>query len=309
MARTILGRGAGGDLVRNVQQALVNAGYNTNGIDGKYGNGTTSAVSAFQTAQNLPATGTVDDVTWQALMNAPIPSTTLRSLQLTASFEGQGYTLAVGNFDGALLTWGIVGFTLSGGEIPKIINAVNLSDPSLVRQAFGTDAESLLQMLAADVATQTAWANQYSIMPGGTLCEPWKACFATFGSYPAVQQAQITQVQTMYMAPAVETASRLGLTSELGLALCFDIHVQDGGIKPQALASIQSQQTPGMAESDLLPIIANAVADLASERWQNAVRARKMAIATGSGTVNGMPYTLDNWGLNIAYQASELVAS
>src|SRR6476620_49640 len=135
--RTLLANGAVGDLVKEIQSALKNAGFDTQGIDGWYGKDTANAVLAFQQAHSLLATGTIDEATWPVLMHVPVPAVSQRSLQLTAAFEGHGFELVVGNFDGALLTWGIIGFTLASGEIQEIISAINDSEPQLIDQAFG----------------------------------------------------------------------------------------------------------------------------------------------------------------------------
>jgi len=55
--------------------------------------------------------------------------------------------LAVGNFDGALLTWGIIGFTMTSGEQKKILLAVNQSHPELIQQAFGAKSGELLKLM------------------------------------------------------------------------------------------------------------------------------------------------------------------
>lgn len=44
-------------------------------------------------------------------MDADIPAALDRSLQVTAAFEGHGFGMLQGNWDGAWLTWGIIGFT------------------------------------------------------------------------------------------------------------------------------------------------------------------------------------------------------
>jgi hypothetical protein len=307
MARTILGQGSHGQLVQNVQQQLVNAGFNTNGIDGSYGGGTSGAVNAYQGSQGLPATGTLDDGTWAPLMQTAIPSAYERALQVTASFEGHGFQLAQGNFDGAWLTWGIIGFTMSNGEVQKIINGVNAADATLVPQAFGDNAAQLLEIMQGDAADQKAWAIA-NTTPNGGLAEPWKTQFAAFGALPAVQQEQLLLAQNEYLVPAIATGKGLALTSELALGLCFDIHVQNGGISSAAMASINSQKTDGMSEADLLPIIANAVANSARAAYQADVRSRKMTYATGQGTVHGGNYVLDNWGLRIDIDAAELTS-
>jgi len=305
MTRILFGDGAIGDIIKQLQQALTAAGFSTNGVDGWYGNGTHKAVSSFQTSKAIPSTGLVDDSLWPMLMTSPIPTVAQRALQLTASFEGHGFGLAEGNFDGALLTWGIIGFTMGAGEVQEIVLAINNSHPEIVQQVFASYTDELIGIMQASRAAQTTWANQHTLT-NGSLAEPWKTMFGTFGSYAEVQAEQMNHVQSDYMSPAIQTAKSLGLSSELGLALCFDIHVQDGGIKNTAMQQVQQNSRPGMAESDLRVVVANAVADWATPAWIDDVRARKLAIANGQGTVHGHLFVMENCGLSGNFNAPEL---
>jgi len=306
--RTIQGVGAFGDLVRQIQTQLNSQGFNTGGVDGQYGGNTSKAVSGFQTGQGTNATGTVDDQTWASLMQAPVPPVAMRSLQLTASFEGHGFTLAVGNFDGAGITWGIIGFNLKSGTLQQIVLSVNASNPEVVTLAFGANAAQLLQVVQDTQSNQMAWANSITV-GGRSLAQPWLGMFAAFGSNPVVQAAQVALVNSKYMNPAIQLAQQYGLTSELGLALCFDIRVQNGSINAAAAAQIAAQQTPGMPEAQLLSIIATAVGQNANPNYVTDVLSRKTTIATGAGEVHGGNYVLVNWGLEVDYQAAELTGS
>jgi hypothetical protein len=304
--RTLFAMGAHGDLVREIQQNLAQRGFSPGKVDGDYGPATTVAVTQFQTANAQPKTGSVDEATWTPLMNRPVPSVSERSLQLTSAFEGHGFGLAVGNFDGALLTWGIIGFTLISGGIQEIVLNVNRQFPAVVRQAFGENTEELLQLMQADRAVQTAWANAHTVN-GRALAEPWKSMFAAFGAAPEVQAEQLKRVQSVYMLPAIATARKLGFTSELGLALCFDVHVQNGGIKSATMAEL-APKLPGLPEAQARVLVANAVADSARPQYREDVRSRKLAVATGRGKVHGRQYDLVNWGLDGAIPAGELAA-
>lgn len=66
-SNVVLQPGDSGSSVRDLQTRLTNNGYSTNGIDGAYGGGTARAVSAFQSAMGLTATGTLDTRTERAL--------------------------------------------------------------------------------------------------------------------------------------------------------------------------------------------------------------------------------------------------
>lgn len=303
--RTLFAIGAIGELVTRIQGTLTEAGFDPKGTDGWYGQDTANAIFAFQQANSLAATGTLDDVAWPVLMRSQVPAVSERSLQLTAAFEGHGFRLAMGNFDGALLTWGIIGFTLLSGEIQQIVLAINGSASQRIDQAFANNKAELLQLMTASNSDQASWANAHTL-PNGGLVEPWRTMFATFGSFAEVQAEQLKHVQADYLTPAIQTAKQLGLSSELGLALAFDIHVQDGGINNTALAKIQQQSTSNMAEADLRVIVANAVADSSRPAYREDVRKRKLAIAQGQGQVHGQNYLLGNWGLDGRFPADEL---
>jgi peptidoglycan hydrolase-like protein with peptidoglycan-binding domain len=67
--------------VRNVQQRLVDAGFVPEGqrrgfADGAWGRNTAAAITRFQQANNLPATGLLDDATGRALFGMPTPGPT-----------------------------------------------------------------------------------------------------------------------------------------------------------------------------------------------------------------------------------------
>jgi len=306
--RTLLGTGATGSLVREVQCALSARGLYSGVPDSVFGPVTSKGVQAFQQSQRLGATGIVDNLTWPSLMHKPVPTVSDRSIQLTSCFEGHGFGSGVGNFDGALLTWGIVGFTLASGSIQSIVQSVYRTYPEKVRETFGNYTDELMNLMTASRTDQTRWANDHTV-GGRQLAEPWKTMFANFGAVPEVQQVQLKRVQRSYMQPAIQTAAKLGLASELGLALCYDIHVQNGGVRPAAAAIISQMYDSGQPEDKLRTRLAQLVADSASTQWRTDVLGRKMAIATGQGNVHGRNYILDNWGLNAQFPSFEVVAA
>ena len=235
--RLLFGRGCRGRIVRSIQERLRAGGYYTGIIDGIYGGGTERGVSECQRRTRLPTTGSIDDTTWRALMSKTIPTVFERALQLTAAFEGHGFGAVEGNWDGAWLTWGIVGFTLKDGEIAKILLGVEKTDSNLLGDAFGEQTARLRAVLRAGPATQETWAN--SISEGANVKEPWRSGFERLGNQMVVQTLQLERARSAYFVPALRTAAAFHLTSERGLALAFDIHVQDGGIDSAALAAIR----------------------------------------------------------------------
>ena len=300
MSRILLARRARGELVRKAQAGLVSLSLDPGVIDGDFGPKTERAVKRVQRAQGVEETGAIDVPVWIAITASDPPGALDYCLQLTAAFEGHGFRLAQGNFDGAGITWGIIGFTLKYGGIKTIVERVRRRRQQLVEQAFGSRAATLLEMLARPLAERIAWAGSISIGASkARLSKPWRDAFERFGGLPEVQQEQLRLAEQDYFRPARATARRHKLDSLLGLALAFDIHVQNGGIKARARDKIAKELAARRvaAERDRRILIALAVADSASPRWRDDVRSRKLTIASGAGRVHERTYVLENWGL------------
>ena len=296
----VLAAGARGDLVWKAQERLTEQGFDPNGVDGKFGGGTVRAVRAFRLAKRLEPGEELDAVTWRRLTGERVPPIRDRVLQLTAAWEGHGFTLAEGNYDGAGITWGIIGFTLQHGEIPAIVLDCDRTHPELVREAFGGKTDELLRMMRAPWSQQRPWADALSRGPSKQhLVEPWARCFRRFGELPEVRRLQLDRAESGYYQPARDIARDLGLTTELGLALCFDVRVQNGSITRRARAEIERETAarPPRRERDLRVIVANAVANASKPEWREVVRSRKITLAMGAGTVYGGRYELKSWGL------------
>jgi hypothetical protein len=300
VAKVILAKGARGELVRRAQVKLAQAGTAVGAADGDFGDHTARAAAAFRRRNALGTADQIDAPTWQALVGRPLPSVRDRALQVTAAFEGHGFTLVQGNFDGAGLTWGVIGFTLKHGELPLIVLEANRLHPQLVRQAFGAKTDELLAVMRAGLPRRLAWADSISLGASkARVAEPWKSSFRKLGELPAVQKLQLARVDVRF-AKAREIARSLGLNTELGLALCFDIVVQNGGVKDAVRARIARDVAahPIHKERELRTIVANAVADHSRPPYREDVRSRKLALATGAGRVHGATYVLRNWGLD-----------
>src|SRR5262249_41947126 len=91
------------------------------------------------------------------------------------------------------------------------------------------------------------------------------------------------------------------LQTEMGLALCFDIAVQNGGIDcdvegPRISAWIA--QHPAAPERERRIAIADAVAENSRTQYVEDVRRRKRTIATGDGEVHATRYATRDWGID-----------
>ena len=215
-----------GEIIRQLQSKL---GLNGADLDGIYGGDTQTALKSWQIGNGLPNTGAVDLDTWARLMQRPIPPMLDRCLQITGAFEGHGFTKLEGNFDGAGLTWGIIGFTWHNGQLQGILRTIRTQAPGAYSDAFGNLAADLDEVLAKPKAAQMDWAVNHVTTPPGSagVRQEWKAAFARLGEAPAVQAIELDAVRPAWNL-ANEYFERCGLKTELSLALCFDIAVQIG---------------------------------------------------------------------------------
>ena len=299
--RSTTGRSPVGGVIEDVQKAL-NAvpGVAPIGVDGDYGGQTAGALKQFQTLRQMPVTGEVDDGTWPALMNSPAPPIFERCLQLAAAFEGTGFKKVCGNFDGAGITWGIIGFTLVNGELANLLAKIKAADPTLIAQAFGANEPTLLTMCGAGSthAEKIAWAN--SISTGANrihVVEPWNTAFETLGAFPQVQALQVARARDKYWIIAQNDAAALGMSDELDCALMYDIAVQNGGVPSRAdVLAAFAAENPGTPFAKRM-IVSRLVAEASAPQWQHDVRLRKEGISAGQATVHGASYTLADWGL------------
>jgi hypothetical protein len=290
-----------GELIKRIQQTLKAGGFYNDTTDGIYGNNSELAIQKFQQERQLPPTGKVDDQTWQSLMSSPAPDLKQRCLQVTADFEGTGFTKAVGNFDGAGITWGIIGFTLSNGELGALLKEIETAQHDVFVSAFGEQRHGkILDVIDQPKAKQMAFANSISVgSKKMKILDEWDQSFIKLGSDPAVQEIQLQRTKK-YFDIAERDVGRFNVKNELGLALCFDTAVQNGGIDQTEATRIRKkvEQTPPATQQDLRLIITNVVAENSNPEFIEDVRKRKLSFATGKGTVHGSKYDVKTWGLD-----------
>jgi hypothetical protein len=301
MTRTYFSKGLKGLIAKRIQTDLLRQGFTAGPldkfIDGDFGGHTVAALTQLQTARNMSATGAVDEPTWQQLTHDPLPTLFERCLSLTASFEGHGFGLLQGNFDGAGLTWGIIGYTLSNGEIQALLAAAEAAVPGTLARVMGPLAAQWQVQMGKPGVAQITWADSISSPTNKANVPPeWRSAFARLGDEPIIKRLQMERAYQSYFVPATATAQKLKMTSELGIALAFDMHVQNGGSRVAAVAAMQPQAGK-ISEAQMRRELAQKVAANSAIAWQADVLARKLTVATGQGTTHGSTYTLAAWGL------------
>src|SRR5205823_13345879 len=125
---------------------------------------------------------------------------------------------------------------------------------------------------------------------GNNIEARWEAAFATLGMTPQVQSIENAHAQH-YWAAGLSLANEFQLQSEPGLALCFDIAVQDR-VTDEILSEISARTAGGISEPEKMGIIAHVIAHYANPRYYDDVLKRKLTFANGQGRVHGELYDI-----------------
>jgi hypothetical protein len=105
-------------------------------------------------------------------------------------------------------------------------------------------------------------------------------------NFQSCKSAQLGQA-TLYWHHAISLAKALGVTTERGLSLLFDMCVQNGGVKKV----IQDEVKRITSHEHKLRALAQSVRD---GKWDTADYPRKILIANGAGSIYGMDINIEN---------------
>ncbi len=311
--------GSKGPEVARIQRRLQELGNYLGPIDGIFGGGTEAAIRAFQQGAHLGVDGRVGPQTWAALFpgtSIAAPAIASQPLQfrcvaLTGAFETNQpppdcFAGLSGDFDGQGISFGVLQWNLGQGSLQPLLREMNSSDTELVQQIFDDQYAELQAMLQASREEQLAWARSIQ-NARHVVDEPWQGKFKTLGRQKAFQDIQVESASKLYES-ALGLCTAYGLTSARAAALMFDIKVQNGSISDLVRAQIEQDfkqldatLPPDQTEVARMRIIANRRADAANPAWVEDVRARKLTIANGQGTVHGSIYDLqEQYGIDLS---------
>lgn len=288
-------------LVEILQQGLVSQGIALSAVDGEFGPATQAAVKAWQKKNNLPQSGEVNDDEWRRITGLPPPSLFDRLLHIVAQFEGTGFSGVVGNFDGAFLTFGIIGFTLAS-DLPGLLKDIEKAIPTQARQAFGTDKwNELLKVAGGTTAQRRVFGDSISLGPTKYgVVESWRQAFARLGKLREVQRLQLDRALKKYWIDiAVPNARELKAVSSLDIAVIYDLAVQNGGLNAKKRKTIKTALAtkPGAAGEARRRLWAKGIAQGSSATYYQDVLSRKLTMAVGTGTVHMAKIDVSCWGL------------
>lgn len=229
---------------------------------------------------------------------------TQRCLALTGAFETSTgipdcYCGLTGNFDNQGISFGVLQWNIGQKTLQPLLAEMLTAHNDVAAGIFHDSLDSLAGMLGSPLDQQLAWARSIQDPNRFVVFEPWRGYFRALGRTPEFQAIQVEHAGGI-MQNARARCSQFGVTSERALALMFDICVQNGSISPTTAAAIEVdfQTIPPGDEWDVevakLRAIANRRAEAAAAAYVEDVRARKLAIANGQGTVHNIPYDLEH---------------
>lgn len=267
-------------------------------------NGVQNFVHGFELKRDANAK---DETTGTTATNGSvlgIPPEIARFMVPTITFEGpSAYQNVTGNTDKQGLSFGVIQWNFGQRTLQRLLNAMAKRDPQLFRDLCNGKGDELLAHCQdtsnKGVAEAVDWAKTFvcAAPTSGQLKPEWQDVFKNLGAAPAFIEEQNKDLIDNYWKQAKAIAYDQHLTTERGMALAFDIAVQNGSVKDSAQAYIDQQlkqrQASGVLVDDqqLMEIIATAVSLQSAPENRKNVLERKMAIARGGGSVNDTPYT------------------
>lgn len=258
--------------------------------------------------------------------------------KITQSFEGGQIA---GNFDGQGLSLGFLQWNIGSGTLQPLLNRMSTENVQEYREIFSkrVDADNvnggkpmweiLDEVLKMDKDSQLTWAK--SINSNNKIIEPWKSAFEKLVNNNSFSKIQEDAAGRYYKtANNIVNDKEIGVKTNRGYALAFDIAVQNGSVKKvakelvvdalngkqnkltneydQSLTTNQryvikdlNNRLKGVTDEDTkkLYYTAAAVAISSNDRFVKDVWSRKSAIVNGTGVVHGKSYNLaQQVGLN-----------
>lgn len=310
--------GSSGVEVTRIQQRLADLGLLAASPDGVYGAQTEAAVRRFQQGEGLAVDGAVGPQTWALLFPGQEPGGPLatgdvatRCLALTGSFEtGQlapeCFASVTGDFDGQGMSFGALQWNFGQGSLQPLLRRLLDEHPDVAERIFGARLDELRQAVLGGRDASMRFAAGIQAPGGKKVAEPWRSLFHSLGLTTQFQDIE-RDGAAAYFDRAVRLGAVYGLWSERGRALMFDICVQNGSIADATARLIQAGYAAlpadlpqEEAEVERMRIVANRRAEAANPRFVEDVRARKLCIAEGRGTVHGVAYDLEGqFGLGL----------
>lgn len=228
------------------------------------------------------------------LYTSPPDNVVTIARNITKQFEVGNSNQIAGNFDGQGLSLGYFQWCIGQRTLQPLLNRMDRQYNSKMRSIFGTNYNTIHKMILDTPANQLKWAQSINNSTNKIIA-PWYSQLVNLtNSQEFINIERDLEVYSIKQAMII--CDKYKIKTVRGFTLALDIAVQNGSISSNASKIIDAAliKTPNITEKSLLGVIANAMADSSED-----VRARKMAIVNGKGTVHGSMLSLDiNYGLS-----------
>lgn len=217
---------------------------------------------------------------------------------ISKQFEVGNSNQVAGNFDGQGLSLGYIQWCIGQDTLQPLLNRMDREYNDEMRSIFEDNYDSIHNMILDTKENQLEWAKSINTL-SNTIAEPWYSQFVKLCNNQNFINIESDAI-AYKVGQAMIICDKYNLKTVRGFALAFDIAVQNGSISQEADKIIDTaiMENPNMIEKDLLKVIANAVADTSTSNIED-IRARKMAIVNGEGTVHGFELDLEkSYGLS-----------
>lgn len=210
------------------------------------------------------------------VLNVPF-TPVARFVWLTALFETGGAFGSMNlNTDGCGVSFGILQWSQSSGQLHTLLKACLTSEPSTFGQIMdGTDVVDYTGKANGGVD-----AKGRAVDPNFELtAEPWKSRFSALGTGPTMQRVQLDLATAAYAGNLIRMQQyATAIRSQRGFGFLLDLANQFGAGRVKQF--YQANATSGDTEAAVLLKLENAFSNIASPQFQPQVRARRAFFRT-----------------------------
>lgn len=233
-----------------------------------------------------------------------------RVLALTAAFEtGRGFpgcfgTIA-GNFDKQGISFGALQWNIGQGSVQPLWREMRDRHGAQLKACLGPLTDEFLGMLSGTKEEQMQWALGIQHLVSDRtnawrFADNWRAALQALGQSDEMIAIQVNRADALFQT-ARGFCQEYGLKSDRGVALMFDIRVQNGSVDRKGSGDLIradfDQLDPSLPQDEQevarMRIIARRRSDVALPQWRQDVFLRKLTIAQGHGTVHGRRFDLE----------------
>ncbi|WP_299229949.1 glycoside hydrolase domain-containing protein [uncultured Bacteroides sp.] len=220
------------------------------------------------------------------------------AVYITAQFEtsygddiSKAYSCVSGNHDGQGMSFGIIQYNFGQETLQSLLKDMIAQSPDTMSQIFGSDYETLTNILNQTTDAMIAWANEISTEDKSTLISPWREYFHSLGENELCRSLQQEHMEPYWRQAIDPICKNYGIKTCRGYALAFDIAVNRWALGNDVYQKIMEQVTENTTEKELLQLMVSYDS--------SSTRARREAILNGSGRVNNTDINLEkDYGLN-----------